>query len=265
MRTLRSPVLRKRTPHLNSLRRLNLQRNYQAAHSKLIVFDYDGVLTPFTSKPRDAEPSKNLLSLLKRIGSQPNTTLAIVSGRSKLDIDGWFGSLPAVLAAEHGAVLRPKGRQGWRVLADSPKAWKKEIKPLLQLEADAAPGAFVEEKDYSLVWHYRGVAGVYFAQRGIARIKTSLKPILRRYGLKLFRGDKVLEIKDPSLNKGQAIKAMLDKPYDFMLALGDDFTDEDMFKALPKHAYTIKVGPGRSAARYRLRNVTEVQELLRRL
>lgn len=263
MKALRSPLLRQRTPHLNTLRRLNLLRNYQSARSRLIIFDYDGVLTPFTGKPQEARPSKELLSSLQCIGKKPNTTLAIVSGRSKEDIGGWFSKLPATLAAEHGAVLRRKGNQTWKVLTTSPRPWKKEIMPLLQHEAEAAPGAFVEEKDYSLVWHYRNVAGVYYAQRGIARIKTALKPVLKRHGLKLFRGDMILEVKDPSLNKGEAIKALLDKPYEFILALGDDFTDEDMFKALPRRAFTVKVGPGRTNARYRLKNVTEVQNLLR--
>lgn len=265
MKTLHSPKLKKGTPRLNSLRRFNLLSNYQAANSKLIIFDYDGVLTPFTTNPHDAKPSKKLLSQLRRIGNQPNTTLAIVSGRSKKDIASWFGELPATLSAEHGAVLRRKGEHTWTTLAKSSRSWKREFLPLLQSEAAATPGALVEEKDYSLVWHYRNVAGVYFAQRGIARIKTVAKPLLRRYGLKIFRGDKILEIKDPSLNKGNTIQALMDKPYDFMLAIGDDFTDEDMFKTLPRRAYTVKVGPGRTNARYRLRNVAEVQDLLSRL
>ena len=50
-----------------------------------------------------------------------------------------------------------------------------------------------------------------------------------------------------------------------MLAIGDDHTDEDIFKVLPDTAYTIKVGSSMSAASYYLRSPQEVRSFLREL
>lgn len=62
-------------------------------------------------------------------------------------------------------------------------------------------------------------------------------------GLQVMRGKKIVEIKVPEFNKGQEIRRLLDGgPYEFVLAMGDDVTDEDMFSALDCNAITIKVG-----------------------
>lgn len=262
MTTLNKPVLLKRTPLLTPIRRKNLVSNFEGATSRLLIFDYDGVLAPFVRKPSDAVPSAAVLGVLKRLSSMPKTTVAIVSGRTAQDLETWFGHLPLTLVAEHGALIRkPKGK--WQQLATKSTDWKKVIKPALQKHAANTPGAFVEEKACSLVWHYRN-ASPYYAQKNIAILKSALKPVLRQYGLKLFDGNRIIEIKAPTITKGISVKQLLLKPYDFIMACGDDYTDEDMFKALPKRAFTIKVGQGNTVARYRLNNPSQVQDLLSR-
>lgn len=265
LNNLSRPVAGSKTPGLTALRRDNLIKNYQSAPKKLLIFDYDGVLTPFAMRPDEARPPKGLFNRLSNLSKKDDVTLAIISGRKQSDIEKWFGKLPAILSAEHGALLRPQNSARWKTLSKPPRSWKRVILLILQEEAADTPGSLVEEKAYSLVWHYRGVPSAYLAQRSVARIKTTLKPLLKYYGLSLFHGNKILEIKDPSLNKGIAVRALLTKPYDFIMAVGDDFTDEDIFKALPKSAYTFKVGPGKTAARYRLRNVAQVRDLLDKL
>ncbi len=263
MDTLNKPVPTGLTPNLTEPRRANLLKNYDGAHRRLLVFDYDGVLSPFMDNPADAAPTAKLVQQLQRIAKKNRLLLAIVSGRSQKDLDTWFGHLPATLVAEHGAIIRRKN-QDWQVIAESSEGWKKILKPALQKHAADTPGAFVEEKSCSLVWHYRN-ASPYYAQKNIAILKAALKPILHEFGLQLYMGNKILEIKRPGITKGKAVKHLLDRPYDFILALGDDFTDEDMFKALPKYAYTLKVGPGSTAARYRIKNTAQVQSLLKSL
>ncbi len=263
LQTLKKPVPGTAVPNLTPLRRDNLVRNFQGATRRLLLLDYDGVLAPFVDQPRDASPSDQTIAALSRIAKLPNTDVAIISGRSRHDLVQWLGDLPLTLIAEHGSEARIKG-QGWTNLVETPSDWKAIIKPSLIKHAQVTPGALVEEKDHSLVWHYRG-ASPYYAQKNVAILRSALKTELRQLGLKLYMGNKILEIKNPAITKGKATKKLLTKPYDFIMALGDDFTDEDMFAALPKRAYTLKVGPGKTSARYRIKNVAEVQNLLRSL
>ena len=85
-------------------------------------------------------------------------------------------------------------------------------------------------------------------------------------GLQLLPGNKVVEIKNVEINKGKAALAQLhNKEYDFIMALGDDHTDEDIFKALPENSLTVKVVSNISAARFYLKSTSEVRKLLREL
>ncbi len=78
-------------------------------------------------------------------------------------------------------------------------------------------------------------------------------------------GNKILEIKPSDVNKGSAAQRYVAATTDFIACIGDDYTDEDMFEQLPLSAYTIKVGRGITAARYRVKGVDEVHALLKRL
>ena len=76
----------------------------------------------------------------------------------------------------------------------------------------------------------------------------------------------VVEIKNFEVNKGLATKKWIQKyPSNFQLAIGDDWTDEDTFKALPKSAFTIKVGVQNSQARFNVESVEDVRALLLKL
>jgi trehalose 6-phosphate synthase/phosphatase len=75
-------------------------------------------------------------------------------------------------------------------------------------------------------------------------------------------GKKILEIRSAGVDKGVAAKHWLKSNPDFILATGDDYTDEDTFMATPSHAYSLKVGTGRTTARYRAKNVDDVMKLL---
>ncbi len=79
-------------------------------------------------------------------------------------------------------------------------------------------------------------------------------------------GDKVVEIKNVEVNKGKAAMTLIENNnFDFIMALGDDFTDEDTFKALPENAITIKIGGNVSAAKFFLRSPAETRRLLKHM
>ena len=257
--TLNRPIHPTRTPHLNSLRQANLKFNYQGANKRLLLFDYDGVLAPFYNNPARAKPSEAVCKILTKLSKSTKNLVVVISGRSAADLELWLGKLPITLVAEHGTLIRRN--KTWRKLITSDTSWKKEFLPILERYAAAAPGAFVEEKEYSLVWHYRAAAPFY-AHKNIAILKQILRPQLKRHGLVMSMGNKILEIRDPAVTKGKAAKKLLDKPYDFIMSIGDDYTDEEMFHALPKRAFTIKVGAGKTKARYRLKSVAQVRDFL---
>ncbi len=241
-----------------------LLEDFKAAKRRLLLLDYDGSLVPFTNDYEAAKPPKSLISLLQQLSANKQNDVVVISGRSAKDLGDWFGDLPLSLVAEHGAAVKKAGNKTWKTLDKDSSAWKQLLQPALERYARQAPKARVEVKPHSLVWHYRAVPP-YHAQKYAVTIKRVFHPILRRHGLELLQGNKVLEVKNPRISKGSAAQAWLQQDYDFILGLGDDATDEELFMALPAQAYSIKVGPGRSAARFRLKTHQDILQLLKKL
>ena len=238
--------------------------DYRTSRRRLLLLDYDGSLAPFTEDFKDAQPSQSLLRLLKTLLKTDGNEVVIISGRSADDLDAWFGQLSVNLVAEHGALVKKIGDTSWQALVHSETKWRRSIEPILDKYAALTPRARVEVKPHSLVWHYRSSPS-YYAQKYVVILKRILKPLLKTYGLQIYQGNKILEIKDPRVNKGNAAQRWLKNNYDFVLAIGDDFTDEELFAVLPESAYSVKVGPGHSIAVFRLRTVRDVITLLKQL
>ena len=190
--------------------------------------------------------------------------MVLISGRSRDDLQEWFGDININLIAEHGALIKSAGHKTWHETVDSGRRWKRTLLPVLQHYTDLTPNAFIEEKQYSLVWHYRQ-SPPFASQKNLQILHRVLRPLARQFGLELFQGNKILEIKDPGINKGNAVHRWLRREHDFVLVIGDDFTDEDMFAAVPASATTIKVGRGRTIANYRAASSDEVIDLLTHL
>lgn len=248
-----------------SLDMQSLVRNeYKKAPERAIFLDYDGTLVGFQSNIDMASPDAELYQLLKTLSDDPANHVVMISGRKHETLDEWLGHLKLDLIAEHGAWHRKYG-EDWQKLPGLTAHWKQDLLPILDTYMDRTPGSFIEEKSYSLVWHYRKV------ETGLGELRANeLMNTLRYFtndiGIQLLPGDKVIEIKNVEINKGKATLSWLqDRSFDFMLAIGDDHTDEDIFKALPERAVTIKVGSQVSAARYYLRNYQEVRAFLKGL
>jgi trehalose 6-phosphate synthase/phosphatase len=248
---------------LTKLRQQKLAEEYQSAKHRLLMLDYDGVLHGFMKNPKAAAPSKETLNLIRKLAKLPGNQVVIVSGRSQEDLDNWFGDLPVGLAAEHGALLRDKDQKKWQVTSDVDPSWHDIAQPILEKYTSKAPGALVESKAYSLAWHYRA-ASAYYGQKNLTILRRLLRPLAKTYDLTMESGNKVLELRASDIHKGRAAEHWLaQKPApDFILALGDDTTDEAMFASLPTSAYTIKIGRARTAARYYLTNLESVRQLL---
>ncbi len=237
---------------------------YAKAHKRMLFLDYDGTLMGFNTDPLAVQPDAELLALLEALARDPRNRVAIISGRMHETLEEWLGHLPVDLIAEHGAWTRHKGG-AWRKHPGLSDAWKRELLPVLQSFADRTPGALIEEKSYSLSWHYRKVEPGLGEQRAI-ELQDNLRVLAFDRGLQILQGHKVIELKSNLTSKGNVARLWLEEnAYDFVLAAGDDHTDEDTFKAMPENAITIKVGGNVSAARYSIDGVADVRALLKEL
>jgi trehalose 6-phosphate synthase/phosphatase len=241
-----------------------LLKRYRSSASRVLFLDYDGTLVPFASSPRLARPDAELLELLSRLGGDGSNDVVIVSGRSRRDLEEWFGRLPLALMAEHGVWLRPKDGE-WRMLKSLTAEWKERVRPILQLYVDRLPGALLEEKDFSLAWHYRRSDPEQARVRAQELLDT-LADYTRNIDVQVLEGRKVIEVRPSGINKGAAAQEWLkDRAPDFILGIGDDWTDEDLFRALPAEACSVRVGMAKTAAHYYLSSHTAVRRLLSEL
>ncbi len=192
--------------------------------------------------------------------------MVVISGRDHETLQKWLGELDINLVAEHGAKVRRAGESWQDVDEGVTSDWQKEIRPVLDVYVDRTPGAYLEDKGSSLVWHYRRAEPELGSIRAKELIDT-LESYLANTGLHLMQGDKVIEVKQSNVNKGRAAQRWLsDDGYDFIMGIGDDVTDEDLFGAMPEGSYSIKVGPAaQTKARYFVHNPDQVRTLLREL
>jgi trehalose 6-phosphate synthase/phosphatase len=135
----------------------------------------------------------------------------------------------------------------------------------MELFAKRCPGSFIEEKNHTLAWHYRNV----LPELGFIRSRElldSLFHLIRNAHLQVIDGNKVIEVRIAGIDKGVAARKLAEENgSDFILAIGDDKTDEDMFRTLADRAVTIKVGPGHSVAQYSIAHQRDVIRLLQAL
>jgi len=244
--------------------REKLIEDYKNAKKRLLFLDYDGTLVPFSERPELASPDKEILSLLKNLSCNKKNELVIISGRHRDTLKKWLGGINLSLVGEHGV---------WMKIGDEEKdlselvsdEWKPNVKPMLKRYVDITPGSFIEEKKYSLAWHYR-TADPELGERRANELKNNLVNLLANMDLQVLDGSKVLEIKSGSINKGVAAKRWLSSnQWDFIMAIGDDWTDEDIFSVLPGPAYSIKVGIGASRSKFYVDSTSEVRKLLKSL
>ncbi|MEN6425374.1 MAG: bifunctional alpha,alpha-trehalose-phosphate synthase (UDP-forming)/trehalose-phosphatase [Phycisphaerales bacterium] len=294
--TVKAEGNRLRSRLLGPPAREQLFGDYSRAHRRMLFLDYDGTLVPFARDPQAARPTSELMAVLRTLAEDARNEITLISGRDKNTLSDWFAGLHLVLVAEHGVWIRRPDQQ-WQLSKPLDNAWKSTIMPVLRTYADRLPGAFVEEKEYSAVWHYRA-ADPELGSSLAKELVDDLVSFTANINVQVLQGSKVVEVKCAGINKGDAALPLLrepeassskgegtgakgeasgagletsnsklqtSSPSHFILAVGDDWTDEDLFKALPSTAYTIRVGIRHSHARFNTHNQMEVMDLLKEL
>lgn len=240
----------------------NIKEKYRAANKRLLFLDYDGTLTGFHKDPQKATPDKELYELLDALHNQEGTTLFLISGRDKNTFTKWFQKKKYNMIVEHGVWISRNGEE-FKMMEQVKGEWMDKVRPVLDSFVDRTPGSFIEEKDYSLAWHYRNT-DPDFGEKRATELNTVLTSLIGNDDISVLNGNKVMEVKSSNINKGRAsVRIFGEEDFKFVFAIGDDWTDEFMFQELPDSAITVKVGLKKTSAKYHVEGTGKVRDLLK--
>jgi trehalose 6-phosphate synthase/phosphatase len=238
---------------------------YRNAEKRLVLLDYDGTLVNYVAMPDAAKLPGYIFDILFNLHDDPQTKIFIITGRRHTDIDRLLNHTSINIIAEHGAMIKESGI--WKKQKINDDSWKKTILPIFEQYTAMCPGSFTEEKIFSVTWHYRN-AEEHQGYKCSREMISLINNVSNSLNLKLLDGKKVVEVLTNDVGKGNAVRKLFEhNSYDFILSIGDDATDEEMFEYLLHftRAITIKVGEGATFARFKVDSINEVVTLLKQL
>ncbi|KUI71930.1 Trehalose-phosphatase [Cytospora mali] len=262
------------------LDRAQMLKSYRDARKRLFMFDYDGTLTPIVKEPSAAIPSQRVINTLRTLAADHRNAVWIISGRDQVFLTQHLGHIDELgFSAEHGSFMKHPGSKEWENLAEKfPMGWQNEVMDVFQKYTDKVPGSFIERKRCALTWHYRLAdpeQGPHMASECHKELEAT---VARRWDVDVMPGKANIEVRPTFINKGEIAKRLVnsyksdishipgnppeegDGNVEFVLCMGDDFTDEDMFRSLnvlsapptdkeetqpkvkPENVYTVTVG-----------------------
>lgn len=244
------------------LDRPRMSSKYHSSIRRLFLFDYDGTLTPIVREPSAAIPTDRVIRTLKKLAEDPKNQVYIISGRDQKFLEHWLGDVDKLgLSAEHGSFLRPVGSREWQNLAEKmDMSWQKDVVSIFKYYTERTQGAFIERKRCAVTWHYRRADPEYGAFQARQCQNHLENTVTGNYDVEVMAGKANLEVRPRFVNKGEIAKRLAEEYLDpktgervrpdFILCIGDDSTDEDMFRALRKienldqdEVFTVTVGP----------------------
>ncbi|KAF1848554.1 glycosyltransferase family 20 protein [Cucurbitaria berberidis CBS 394.84] len=240
-----------------ALDRAKLLFQYRQAKKRLFMFDYDGTLTPIVKDPQAAIPSDRVIRTLKTLAADPNNSVWIISGRDQAFLDEWMGHITELgLSAEHGSFMRHPRSTEWENLTEkTDMSWQSDVIDVFQHYTERTQGSFIERKKIALTWHYRRADPEYGAFQARECQQQLERTVAKKHDVEVMTGKANLEVRPRFVNKGEIAKRLVleygdgpGEPPEFVLCLGDDFTDEDMFRSLRQsklptdHVFSVTVG-----------------------
>eukprot|EP00922_Rhytidocystis_sp_ex-Travisia-forbesii_P060305 GHVS01089405.1.p1 GENE.GHVS01089405.1~~GHVS01089405.1.p1 ORF type:complete len:1047 (-),score=173.86 GHVS01089405.1:125-3265(-) len=225
------------------------------SRNRVFFFDYEGTLAPDKRRitavygaealfSQGTPPSSLVKSLLEELISDPRNVVVILSGRDTCLLEKWFGDVPGIgLCGEHGFRYKVPVITGdqWQSMLPAPslestniETWKQIAMELMMQYVKRTQGSFVENKGSALVFQYRD-ADPDFGSMQAKELSNYLSEMLFGYPVTVVSGKGYVEAKLRGINKGNAVSRMLKQitairgEVDFILCMGDDRSDEDMF------------------------------------
>nr|WP_262921658.1 trehalose-phosphatase [Pontibacter ruber] len=233
-----------------------------------VFLDYDGCLTPIVKQPEMAVLSPEMKEVLRQLAEV--CPVAVVSGRDRQNVQNLVQLDNLYFAGSHGFdISGPDGKHSEPGGAAAALPALDAADAILKEKLQHVQGALVERKKYAIAVHFRNVA-----EEQVKEVEQAVDQVLAQCPqLKKGLGKKIYELK-PNLDwhKGKAVLWLLEelhlnKPDILPIYIGDDITDEDAFASLQEHGIGILVGAHdeKTAARYKLEDVSEVQAFLQKL
>ena len=240
-----------------------LQAEIRSSKRIAIFLDYDGTLREFVAEPSKAGPTPSIIKLLDQLENRTDVDVFIVSGRQETDLQRWLGHYPFTLVGEHGYRCRRRGETDWHVLTeDADLSWREPVLQVFRYFEGETPGSSIEQKRSALVWHYRR-SDPEFGSWKAHQMMGELYETVSNLPVEIHHGKKIVEVSSVVVSKGNALRLFsAGEPYDLVICAGDDQTDESMFQADVDNLFSIKVGSGDTAARYRVNSPAEFRKLM---
>ncbi|KAG6410511.1 hypothetical protein SASPL_128572 [Salvia splendens] len=269
-------------PHFRKLSLEHIVSAYNnTKSSRLILLDYDGTMMP--QDRVDKSPSPEVISVLNSLCNDPKNIVFIVSGRGRDSLGKWFSQCENLgLSAEHGYFTRWKRNSPWEscgIAADL--SWKNIALPVMEHYTEATDGSSIEQKESALVWHHQE-ADPDFGLWQAKELHDHLESVLANDPVLVKSGQQIIEVKLQGVSKGVVVKNLMEtmrnrgKAAEFVLCIGDDRSDEDMFEAIgasvarqslpdASEVFACTVGQKPSMAKYYLDDTFQVIKMLQGL
>ncbi|KAK7265706.1 hypothetical protein RJT34_33329 [Clitoria ternatea] len=268
------------SPSFRKLSTAHIFPAYKRTNFRALFLDYDGTITPQVSIAETVSPE--VLAILNNLCSDPKNTVFIVSGRGKTMLSRFDQCENLGIAAEHGYFLKWGQQSTWEMNHTCTDfSWKRIAEPVLRLYTEATDGSSIETKESGFVWHHYD-ADPDFGSWQAKQLLDHLESLLANEPVVVKKGKHIIEIKSQGITKGLVTEEVLSKMTrngkspDFVLCIGDDKSDEDMFESLLTKAdcgtfspaaeiFSCTVGQKPSKAKYYLEDTVDVMRLLHAL
>ncbi|CAN6448640.1 unnamed protein product [Victoria cruziana] len=261
------------SPNFRKLSIDHIVSAYRRTSRRAILLDYDGTMMPHASINKS--PSAEVISVLNSLCNDPSNTVFIVSGRGRDSLGDWFSPCASLgIAAEHGYFIRWHKDYEW----ESPSIavdfdWKQIAEPVMRVYTEATDGSSMEIKESALVWHHQD-ADPDFGSCQAKELLDHLESVLANEPVMVKRGQFIVEVKPQGVSKGLVAEHILStmstsgETSDFVMCIGDDRSDEDMFESIASAVPTARdifactVGQKPSKAKYYVDDTVQVLRLL---
>nr|XP_019013514.1 trehalose-phosphatase [Kwoniella pini CBS 10737]OCF52295.1 trehalose-phosphatase [Kwoniella pini CBS 10737] len=209
---------------------------YKSSKKRLLLFDYDGTLTPIVKVPAHAVPTERTLNAISTLAQDPKNVVYLISGRDGDFLEEHWGHVANLgMSAEHGSFVKQPGDEDFTNMTEAlDMSWMSEVEEIFKYYTERTTGATIEVKKASITWHYRNADpdfGEFQCKQCLDLLESSLAP---RRPIEILVGKKNLEVRPLAVNKGEIVKRLMyeNPDADLIFCAGDDKTDEDMFRSL---------------------------------
>ncbi|CAK7350375.1 unnamed protein product [Dovyalis caffra] len=268
-------------PNFKKLNIDHIESAYIKSKNRAILLDYDGTVMPHTSMNKT--PSHEIISIINTLCSDAKNTVFVVSGRGRDSLGKWFAPCKKLgIAAEHGYFMRWSVDEEWENCGQSSDfGWIQIAEPVMKLYTESTDGSSIETKESALVWHHRD-ADPGFGAAQAKEMLDHLESVLANEPVAVKSGQCIVEVKPQGISKGSVAEKIFasmtgsGRQADFVLCIGDDRSDEDMFESIDnaiasgiltssKTVFACTVGQKPSKAKYYLDDTADVINMLEAL